>query len=141
MKLSFAGINVHAHSFIIFDEDINQNDEKINQNDETVFVEFFSDNRYIINMTGMSVEQQIFFAIAYRATNISAIARELGMSPQNLHRKISRNTLRKEELCEIGKILGGKYVSYFSFPGGVKIGDTIKSRKGKTGTGRSKAAS
>ena len=79
-------------------------------------------------MVSMSIEQQIFLAIAYRATNISAIARAMGMSPQNLHRKISRNTLRKEELCKIGKVLGGKYVSYFSFPDGVKIGDEIKNR-------------
>ena len=74
-------------------------------------------------MTSTSVEQQIFLAIAYRATNIAAIARKMGMTRQNLHQKINRNTLTKEELCKIGKILGGKYVSYFSFPGGVIIGD------------------
>ena len=82
-------------------------------------------------MSSMSIEQQIFFAVAYRATNISAIARAMGMTPQNLHRKISRNTLKKEELSEIGKILGGKYVSYFSFPGGVIIGDKQKSQKSR----------
>ena len=87
-------------------------------------------------MTSMSVEQEIFFAIAYKATNISAIARAMGMSPQNLHRKISRNTLKKEELCEIGKILGGKYVTYFSFPDGVKIGDAMKNKRGKAGRGK-----
>ena len=36
--------------------------------------------------------------------------------------KIARNTLKKEELCKIGKIPDGKYVSYFAFPGGVIVG-------------------
>jgi len=51
------------------------------------------------------------------------------MTPQNLHRKITRNTLKKEELYKIGKILGGKYISCFSFPGGVIIGDKVMSGK------------
>ena len=89
-------------------------------------------------MHSLSVEQQIFFAVAYKATNISAIARAMGMTPQNLHRKISRNTLKKEELCKIAEILGGEYVSYFSFPGGVIIGDTLNYREGKAGIGRSR---
>ena len=76
-------------------------------------------------MTNISIEQEIFFAVAYRGTSISAIAREMGMTPQNLHRRISRNSLKKEDLCKIAKILGGKYVSYFSFPGGVTVGDNI----------------
>jgi len=83
-------------------------------------------------MTSISVEQQIFLAIAYRGTNISAVARAMGTTRQNLHQKISRNCLTKEELSEIGKILGGEYVSYFSFPGGIVIGDAMKGRKSKT---------
>ena len=79
-------------------------------------------------------------AIAYRATNVSAIAREMGMSRQNLHRKIIGNTLKKEELCKIGKILGGQYLSCFTFPDGVTIGDKIKSKRSRTGSGRSKAS-
>ena len=81
-------------------------------------------------MSSTSIEQQIFLAIAYRATNISAVARAMGITKQNLHKKISRNTLKKEELCKIGKILGGKYMSCFSFPDGVIIGDEIK--RGRT---------
>ena len=77
-------------------------------------------------MTTISVEQQLYLAIAYRETNISAIARAMGTTRQNLYCKIVRNTLRKEELCKIGEILGGKYVSYFVFPGGIKIGDPRK---------------
>ena len=81
----------------------------------------------------MSVGQQIFLAAAYRETNIASIARAMGLSPQNLHRKIHCNTLRKEDICKIGKILGGEYVSYFSFPGNVKIGGNNNKNRKKTG--------
>ena len=84
-------------------------------------------------MTNLSIEQQIYLAITYRETNVSAVARAMGMAQQNLHRKMAHNTLRKDDLCKIAKILGGEYVSYFSFPGGVKIGDTIKRRKNRPG--------
>ena len=84
-------------------------------------------------MTTISVEQQLYLAIAFKATNIAAIARAMGMARQNLHCKIVRNTLKKEELCKIAKILGGEYVSYFSFPDGVVIGDSMKKRKNRSG--------
>ena len=82
-------------------------------------------------MATISVEQQIYLAIAFKETNVSAIARAMGMARQNLHSKIIRNTLKKEELCEIAEIMGGKYVSYFTFPDGIKIGDTMKKRKNR----------
>ena len=84
-------------------------------------------------MAIISIEQQLYLAIAFKATNVSVIARAMGMARQNLHSKIIRNTLKKEELCKIAKILGGKYVSYFSFPDGVVISDTIKKRKNRSG--------
>ena len=83
-------------------------------------------------MSNTSVQQQIFLAVAYRATNLSAIAKALGIPRQNLHRKINHNNLTKEELCKIAEALGGKYVSYFSFPDGVIIGDKVRRKKGKT---------
>lgn len=86
----------------------------------------FRRNPYIINMKHISIEDLVYLAISYRATNVSAIAREMGTSRQNLHQKIKRNTLSKDELCKIGKILGAKYVSYYSFPGGVIIGDAAR---------------
>ena len=82
-------------------------------------------------MSNFSIQQQIFLAVAYRSTNISAIARALGISRQSLHRKINQNTLKKEELGKIAKVLGGKYISYFSFPGGVVIGSASSGRKRK----------
>ena len=73
-------------------------------------------------MSKITVEQQIYLALAYRDTSVSAIARAMGIAQQNLCRKIFHNTLKKEDLCRIAKILGGEYVSYFSFPGDVVIG-------------------
>jgi hypothetical protein len=74
-------------------------------------------------MSNFSTAQQIDFAISYAQTNISAIARAMGMPQQNLHRKIAQNTLKKEDLCKIAEILGGEYVSYFFFFFNIKIGD------------------
>ena len=82
-------------------------------------------------MTTISIEDLLYIVAAYKVTSISAIARAMGISPQNLHKKIYRNTLKKEELCKIGKILGGEYVSYFAFPGGITFGDKMKKKKGK----------
>ena len=82
-------------------------------------------------MTSVSVQKLIFLATAYRETNIAAIAKAIGISRQNLHRKINGNNLKKEDLCSIAKALGGKYVSYIYFPGGVIIGDKIKRGKSK----------
>ena len=83
-------------------------------------------------MSSMSVEDEIYLAIAYKGTSVSAVARAMGMARQNLYRKIRNNTLKKEELCEIGEILGGKYISCFVFRGGVILGDKLRQRKSKT---------
>ena len=80
-------------------------------------------------MKSISVEELIYMAVAYKATNVTAIAKTLGMSQQNLHRKIASNTLKREDICKIAKTLGGEYIHYFSFPGGVTIGDKAENKK------------
>ena len=82
-------------------------------------------------MSDVSVEELIGMAIAYKGTNVSAVARALGINRQNLHQKIAANNLKKEEICKIGKALGGKYISYFSFPGGITIGKKTEAKKKK----------
>ena len=77
----------------------------------------------------MNVEDQIYLALAYKATNIGYLARKMGMTRQNLCKKINRNTLTKEDLAKIAKILGAKYISYFLFPNGVSFGDNLPNRK------------
>jgi len=80
-------------------------------------------------MKSMSIQQEIFLAVAYCGTNVSAVARAIGMKRQTLHRKINTNNLTKEDLCKIGKALGGKYVSCFYFPGGIMFGDKIENER------------
>ena len=87
--------------------------------------------KIIINteiMANISIGQQVYLAIAYRGTNVSALAHKMGMNRQNLHQKISRNNLKKEEMHKIAKALGGVYESFFSFPGDVIVGSNRKRR-------------
>ena len=81
----------------------------------------------------MNVQQEIFLAVAYCGTNVSAVARAIGMNRQTLHRKINTNNLTKEELCKIGKALGGKSMSCFYFPGGIVLGDKIRKKSSRKG--------
>ena len=81
-------------------------------------------------MSRLSIKDQVYLAISFRGTSLSAIAREMGTTQQNLFRKIVRNTLKKEDLCKIAKALDGEYMSYFSFPGDIIIGDRKEGRKG-----------
>ena len=76
-------------------------------------------------MKTLTIEQQIILSLAYRETNISALARAIKMHRQTLHRKILNNTLKKEELVKIGKALGGRYLCCFYFPGGIIFGDKM----------------
>ena len=77
------------------------------------------------------MEQMIFTAAIFRDTNVAEIARAIGMAPSSLYKKISRSTLKPWELSKIGKVLGGEYVFYYSFPNGTKIG-TLDKQKHKS---------
>jgi len=76
----------------------------------------------------IEVEQMIYTAAIFRNTNVREIARAIGMSSSNLYRKISKNTLKSWELSKIAEALGGKYVFYFVFSNGTKIGKLEKSK-------------
>ena len=74
----------------------------------------------------IEVEQMIYTAAFFRNTNVGEIARAIGMTPSNLYKRIKRSTLKPWELEKIGKVLGGEYVFYYSFPNGTKIGTLEK---------------
>ena len=76
----------------------------------------------------LTIAQMIYTAAIFRQTNVAEIARYIGMTPSALYKKISRNTLRPEELSKIAKALGGEYYYHFSFPNGSKIGALEKSK-------------
>lgn len=45
----------------------------------------------------------------------------LDMTPQNLNKKIARNTLTKEDLEQIAEVLGCSFRAEFVFPDGTVI--------------------
>ena len=69
----------------------------------------------------MTIAQKISMALSYRGMSQSELARQLDTTPQNLSQKIKRNTLTKEELEEIAKILGCVWKAEFEFPDGTVI--------------------
>ena len=69
----------------------------------------------------MNVEQKINMALAFAKISKSELARRLNTSPQNLGKKISRNTLTKEELEQIAAALGCTWRAEFVFPDGTVI--------------------
>jgi len=68
------------------------------------------------------IEQMVFTAAVFRNTTVAEIARSIGMSHQNLYRKIKSNTLKPAELSRIAESLGAEYMFYFLFPNGSKVG-------------------
>jgi len=80
------------------------------------------------------IEKMIYTAAVFRNTNVAAIARAIGVAPANLYRKMKCITLKPAELAKIGKVLGGEYSFFFSFPNGTKIGKLEKQEKRKIKT-------
>ena len=79
----------------------------------------------------MNHESMIYMAVSYRATSVAYIARELGMTKQVLYKKMRRDTLKKEDLKKIAKLLRGRYLSCIILDDGIVIGDRIKRKTAK----------
>jgi len=69
----------------------------------------------------IEIEQQINMLAAYKKISQAEIARLIGVTPQNLHLKIKRETLRPGDLDKIAEALGATYHSFFEFPDGTRI--------------------
>ena len=69
----------------------------------------------------MTIEQKIKMALSYSGMSQSELARRLETSPQNLHQKIKRNSLTKEEMEQIAEVVGGSWRAEFVFPDGTTI--------------------
>jgi transcriptional regulator with XRE-family HTH domain len=69
----------------------------------------------------MTIEQKINMALSFKGISQSELARKIGTTPQNLNKKVKRNTLTKEELESIANALGAVYTVAFEFPDGTKI--------------------
>ncbi len=69
----------------------------------------------------MDTKKQIKTAFAYAGVTMSEIARRTGMTPQNLNQRITRDTLRADDLQRIAQAMGAEYISVFRFPDGKEI--------------------
>lgn len=66
--------------------------------------------------------------------SIAELARRMGQTPQNLNKKLKRNTLTTEELMLVANVLEVQFEQSFSFPSGKKIGIyCCKNAKGECG--------
>jgi len=77
----------------------------------------------------INISQMIYTAASFSNTNLTEVARRIGMDPSNLRKKIRRNTLKPFELVKIAKALGAEYVCYYVFPNGSKIGNMAKNKQ------------
>ena len=69
----------------------------------------------------MTIAQKIGMALSYKNMSQSELARQIGTTPQNLSKKIKRNTLTKEELEKSAETLGAIWKAEFEFPDGTII--------------------
>lgn len=69
----------------------------------------------------MTIAQKLSMALSYKGISQAELARRIGTTPSNLNQKVKRNTLTKEELEQIAKILGGEWRAEFVFDDGTVI--------------------
>lgn len=69
----------------------------------------------------MTIAQKVEMAATFRHVTKTSLASALGMTRQNFHMKLKRDTLTRSELEKIGEAMGGKYVVYFEFPDGTRV--------------------
>jgi len=60
-------------------------------------------------------------ALAYVRMSEAELARRLNTSPQAFNQRMKTDKFSSNELEEMAKILGAKYLAYFEFPDGTKI--------------------
>lgn len=66
----------------------------------------------------MTAKQVVEMALAYKGMSNSELARNLGWSPQLLHKRLNTGKFTVEEWEQIGTAMGGKFICHFEFPNG-----------------------
>lgn len=67
------------------------------------------------------MQKKIEAACSYLEISKAELGRRLGMSQQNMSKRVTRGKFTEEELHEMAHAMGAKYHSYFEFPDGTKI--------------------
>ena len=69
----------------------------------------------------MTTSEQIRVLCVRVGISLSELARRIDQTPQNFNAKLKRNTVTREELNQIAKVLGSTYEQYFVLPNGEQI--------------------
>ena len=69
----------------------------------------------------MSTSEMIRKLCEKEHISIAELARRIGQSAQNLHKKLKRNTVTLEEMIAIAKAVGAEYLQKFSLGDGTTI--------------------
>lgn len=72
-------------------------------------------------MKTIKLEQRIKASCELAGVSITELAQKMGMSQQNLSKRLKVGKFTQEELEQIASCLGCKYISVFEFPNGSKI--------------------
>ena len=69
----------------------------------------------------MTTSTLVKMAMAYKQVSVAELARRLGTTREALHQRLSRETLKPQDLEKIAEVLGAEFVLTFRFPDGKEI--------------------
>ncbi len=69
----------------------------------------------------MTTSTLVKMAMAYKNVSVSELARRLGTTREALRQRLSRETLKPQDLEKIAEVLGAEFVMTFRFPDGKEI--------------------
>ncbi|MFR3656668.1 MAG: helix-turn-helix domain-containing protein [Eisenbergiella sp.] len=69
----------------------------------------------------MTIKQKITAACAVSGLTVTALGEKMGMSQQNISKRLKTGKFTQEELERMAEIMGCTYISAFQFPDGSRI--------------------
>lgn len=69
----------------------------------------------------MTTSTLVKMAMAYKQVSVAELARRLGTTREALRQRLSRETLKPQDLEKIAEVLGAEFVMAFRFPDGKEI--------------------
>jgi hypothetical protein len=97
------------------------NDSQYNRNVYVDLPNIFLYNENIERSGGMSVSEQLKILCVKLDISVAELARLFGRSPQAFGQKMKRESFTVDELKEIAKAAGCKYVGAFELQSGEKV--------------------
>ena len=69
----------------------------------------------------MTTSTLVKMAMAYKQVSVAELARRLGTTREALRQRLSRETLKPQDLEKIAEVLGAEFLMTFRFPDGKEI--------------------